>query len=191
MDLVTVWVRPEAVRDELASLVRLVGEPLADPAWLPAGLLSRRAAQDIRVALVGEGADELFGGYPTYIGAGIADRFARLPGWARSLTRRAIEALPPSDKKVTVSYLLKRFVQGLDLGGIARHRLWVSNIAPHLLERLGVEPMPPQNHEPTTGHVLDRVQRWDLETPLAEGLLTKADRASMSSALELRAPFLD
>ena len=35
------------------------------------------------------------------------------------------------------------------------------------------------------------MQRWDLETPLAEGLLTKADRASMSSALELRAPFLD
>ena len=40
-------------------------------------------------------------------------------------------------------------------------------------------------------HLLDLVQRWDLETPLAEGLLTKADRASMSSALELRAPFLD
>jgi asparagine synthase (glutamine-hydrolysing) len=41
------------------------------------------------------------------------------------------------------------------------------------------------------GHLLDRVQQWDLETSLAEGLLTKADRASMSSALELRAPFLD
>ena len=41
------------------------------------------------------------------------------------------------------------------------------------------------------GHLIDRVQRWDLETMLAEGLLTKADRSSMSSALELRAPFLD
>ena len=44
---------------------------------------------------------------------------------------------------------------------------------------------------PTAGALLDRVQRWDLESFLAEGLLTKADRASMTSALELRAPFLD
>ncbi|MCX6923110.1 MAG: asparagine synthase (glutamine-hydrolyzing), partial [Verrucomicrobia bacterium] len=77
LDLVRVNVNPEDVRREVGTLVRLVGEPLADPAWLPAALLARRAAQDIRVALVGEGADELFGGYPTYIGAGVAERFKR------------------------------------------------------------------------------------------------------------------
>ena len=191
MDLVTVMVRPEDVQREVRTLVRLVGEPLADPAWLPAALLSRRAAQDIRVALVGEGADELFGGYPTYIGAGLAERFARLPRWVRSLIRRAVEALPPSQKKVTISFLLKRFVQGADLDGMARHCLWVSNIAPPLLRRLGVAPPELQSEEAVTGHLIDQVQRWDLETMLAEGLLTKADRASMSSALELRAPFLD
>jgi asparagine synthase (glutamine-hydrolysing) len=48
-----------------------------------------------------------------------------------------------------------------------------------------------ESHDAGGGHLLDRVQRWDLETLLAEGLLTKADRASMSSSLELRAPFLD
>ena len=48
-----------------------------------------------------------------------------------------------------------------------------------------------EGHDLGAGELLDRVQRWDLELPLAEGLLTKADRASMSSALELRAPFLD
>src|SRR5262249_35747762 len=52
-------------------------------------------------------------------------------------------------------------------------------------------PMDLENRDSSGGELLDRVQRWDLETPLAEGLLTKADRASMSSALELRAPFLD
>ncbi len=191
MDLVTVYARPEEVRNELRVLVRLVGEPLADPAWIPSALLARRAAQDVRLALVGEGADELFGGYPTYIGAGIAERFARLPGWIRSAIRRAVEALPPSDKKMTLSFLLKRFVQGADLEGIARHRLWVSNISPALLRRLGVAPMEEQNHGADGGQLIDRLQRWDLETSLAEGLLTKADRASMSSALELRAPFLD
>ena len=191
MEMVTVWVKPGDVRDGLKSLVRLVGEPLADPAWIPAALLARRAAQDIKLALVGEGADELFGGYPTYIGAGMAECFARLPGPVKSLIRRVVEAVPPSEKKVTISFLLKRFVQGADLEGIARHQLWVSNIAPPLLQRLGVTPVNLVNRDAGAGHLLDRVQRWDLETPLAEGLLTKADRASMSSALELRAPFLD
>ena len=191
MDLVTVWVRPDDVRDGLKSLIRLVGEPLADPAWVPAALLSRRAAQDIKLALVGEGADELFGGYPTYIGAGIAEGFARLPGWVRSAIRRTVEALPPSERKVTISFLLKRFVQGANLDGMTRHRLWVSSIAPPLLERLGVVPVEWEDESAGAGLLLDRMQQWDLETPLAEGLLTKVDRASMSSALELRAPFLD
>lgn len=191
MDLVTVWVKPQDVRDGLKSLIRLVGEPLADPAWIPAALLSRRAAQDIKLALVGEGADELFGGYPTYIGAGVAERFARWPAWVRSAVRYAVEALPPSERRVTISFLLKRFVQGADLEGMKRHRLWVSSIAPPLLQRLGVAAMDMESENAGAGLLLDRMQQWDLETSLAEGLLTKADRASMSSALELRAPFLD
>jgi asparagine synthase (glutamine-hydrolysing) len=191
MELVTVWVKPGDVRDGLKSLIRLVGEPLADPAWVPAALLAQRAAQESKMALVGEGADELFGGYPTYIGAGVAERFVQLPGWLKSAIRRVVEALPPSEKKVTISFLLKRFVEGAGLNGMTRHRLWVSNIAPALLRRLGVAPMDLESHDAGSGHLLDRVQRWDLETLLAEGLLTKADRASMSSALELRAPFLD
>jgi asparagine synthase (glutamine-hydrolysing) len=102
-----------------------------------------------------------------------------------------VEALPPSEKKVTISFLLKRFVQGAGLDGIARHRLWVSNIPPTLLARLGLAPAVEERPNTDAGHLLDQVQRWDLETMLAEGLLTKADRASMSSALELRTPFLD
>jgi asparagine synthase (glutamine-hydrolysing) len=206
MEMIMVETRPEDVRAELKLLVHRVGEPLADPAWLPSALLARRASQDIRVALVGEGADELFGGYPTYIGAGVAERITRLPQWVQTLFRRAVEKLPPSDKKVTVSFLLKRFVQGLELGGLARHQLWVSNISPALLRRLGLpDPIPfsgadsgapsprgeGRGEDDSQPELLDLVQRWDLETTLAEGLLTKADRASMSSALELRAPFLD
>jgi asparagine synthase (glutamine-hydrolysing) len=191
MELVTVWAKPADVKDGLKSLIRLVGEPLADPAWLPAALLARRAARDIKLALVGEGADELFGGYPTYIGAGIAERFVQLPRWLQSAIRRAVRALPLSEKKVTISFLLKRFVQGTHLNGLARHQQWVSNIAPTLLRRLGITPAEFENSEAGDAQLLDQLQQWDLETSLAEGLLTKADRASMSSSLELRAPFLD
>jgi asparagine synthase (glutamine-hydrolysing) len=67
----------------------------------------------------------------------------------------------------------------------------MSNITPQILTRLGVPPAPSRADDAGNGALLDRVQRWDLENFLAEGLLTKADRASMTSALELRAPFLD
>ncbi|MFO1477921.1 MAG: asparagine synthase (glutamine-hydrolyzing) [Verrucomicrobiota bacterium] len=191
MERIAVWVKPGEIPGALRDLVRLVGEPLADPAWLPAALLARRATQDVRLALVGEGADELFGGYPTYIGAAVAERYARLPRWMRSIARGALNRVPPSDKKMTVSFLLKKFVDGADLDGLVRHRFWVSNIAPPLLERLGVTAPGLPGESGPDGVLLDRLQLWDLETSLAEGLLTKADRASMSCALELRAPFLD
>ncbi len=191
LEPVQVWVQPEDLPKALSLLIKTGGEPLADPAWLPAALLARRAAEDVPMALVGEGADELFGGYPTYIGAGVAERFANLPAWLRNAIRRVVESLPVSDKKMTISFLLKRFVQGADLGGMTRHELWMSNITPPILQRLGI-PLPASRADDAgAGLLLDRVQRWDLESFLAEGLLTKADRASMSSALELRAPFLD
>jgi asparagine synthase (glutamine-hydrolysing) len=190
LEPVTVWVRPADLPEALSTLIKTGGEPLADPAWLPAALLARRAAQAVPMALVGEGADELFGGYPTYIGAGVAEKFARLPGWLRDAIRRGVESLPVSEKKMTISFLLKRFVQGAEMAGLARHESWMSNIPPPILTRLGIASSPSKS-ESGDGLLLDRVQRWDLENFLAEGLLTKADRASMSSALELRAPFLD
>jgi asparagine synthase (glutamine-hydrolysing) len=191
MELVTVQVKPDDMRIGLKSLIRMVGEPLADPAWVPTTLLAQRAAQESKMALVGEGADELFGGYPTYIGLEVAERFVQLPSWVRFAIRRVIGALPHSEKKVTISFLLKRFMQGAGSKDMARHRLWVSNITPALLRRLGVAPIQFEESDAGGNDLLDRAQRWDLETMLAEGLLTKADRASMSSALELRAPFLD
>jgi asparagine synthase (glutamine-hydrolysing) len=211
-----VWVRPEDFMSSLPELVRMAGEPLADPAWVPAALLARRAAAEVRQVLVGEGGDELFGGYPTHSGVWLGERYEKLPRSLRRLLAGVVTRLPPSDKKVTLSFLLKRFVAGEGLEGVQRHLLWTSNIAPEILARLGIPPpaalaVPEQagpraavpgteavggegeggwNAAPA-GTVLDRVQQHDLETSLAEGLLTKADRASMHFALELRAPFLD
>jgi asparagine synthase (glutamine-hydrolysing) len=191
MELATVRVNPDDLRNGLKALIRMVGEPLADPAWIPTSLLARRAAKEVKMAVVGEGADELFGGYPTYIGAWVAERFEQLPAWIRSAIGAVVEALPPSEKKVTISFLLKRFVEGYGRDGMTRHQFWASSISPVLLRRLGVQAIDLEHYNADGGDLLDRAQRWDLETLLAEGLLTKADRASMSSALELRAPFLD
>jgi asparagine synthase (glutamine-hydrolysing) len=191
MDYVPVWVEPEAIPDVLAEVIATSGEPLADPAWIPTAMLSKRAAEDIRISLSGEGADELFGGYPTYFGAGLAERYAQLPVWLRHFVRDQVERWPPSDKKVTLSFLMKRFVQGDSLDGLSRHILWNSSLSPAILEPLGVHPLLSSWSGVEGESLLDTIQRYDLERSLAEGLLTKADRASMHSALELRAPFLD
>jgi asparagine synthase (glutamine-hydrolysing) len=191
IEYTSIWVRPEDFPVTLADLIRKSGEPLADPAWVPTALLARRAAEDVRVALVGEGADELFGGYPTYFGAKLAEYYSRLPDAVRSSIRRLVEGWPASDKKVALSFLLKRFVQGDGLDFLARHALWTAAVPPAVLRRLGAEPAPFPGPDGVPAPVLDRLQQHDLETSLAEGLLTKADRASMRSALELRAPFLD
>ncbi|MGB6545751.1 MAG: asparagine synthase (glutamine-hydrolyzing) [Candidatus Acidiferrales bacterium] len=204
VELHRVEVGPAALPGTIAELVASSGEPLADPAWVPTALLARRAAQDVKIALVGEGADELFGGYPTYIGAGIYDRYARLPAWVRGAVRWGVERWPVADKKVTLSFLLKRFVQGEGLDAVARHLLWTSTISPQVMERLGVPVTEMRcadlaieandaasGDAPRDSGVLDRLQRLDLENSLAEGLLTKADRASMRYAIELRAPYLD
>jgi asparagine synthase (glutamine-hydrolysing) len=190
LPLTEIWVGPEQVPGEIARLVRLVGEPVADQSWLPTALLSRRVAQQAKLALVGEGADELFGGYPTYLGARFGDAYARCPAPARRLIRAVIERWPASDKKVTLSSLLKRFVQGAELDGLVRHRLWTAAVPPALRARLGVATTG-GSPAATTGELLDLVQRYDFEGSLAEGLLIEKDRGSMSAALELRTPFLD
>lgn len=193
VELHCVEVSAETLPQTIAELVASSGEPLADPAWVPTALLARRAAHDVKIALVGEGADELFGGYPTYIGAGIYKNYARLPKWARGVVRWGVQRWPVADKKVTLSFLLKRFVQGEGLDAVARHLLWTSTISPEVLARLGVSPIEMRRADfaENGAHVLDRLQRLDLENSLAEGLLTKADRASMRYAIELRAPYLD
>jgi asparagine synthase (glutamine-hydrolysing) len=85
---------------------------------------------------------------------------------------------------------LKRFVQGQELGALARHLLWTSNIQPDLLHRLGVSP-PAYRDAKSERLVLDEVQRYDFEQTLPEALMAKADRGGMRHALEVRAPFLD
>jgi len=191
LELAEVWVEPGHFAEHLPELVSLAGEPLADPAWIPTSLLARRAAEDVKVALVGEGGDEVFGGYPTYPGAALADRFQRLPRPVRSLLRALVRALPRSDRKVTIGFLLKRFMDGAGMDPVARHLLWVSNIPPAILARLGCASPEGPPADPAGPELLDLLQRIDLETSLAEGLLTKSDRGSMVSAVELRAPYLD
>lgn len=190
METIATTLCAEEVPSLLRALVAGAGEPLADPAWLPLAVLARTAARDVRMVLSGEGADELFGGYPTYLGPALADRWQQLPGSLRRLLKNAAERWPSSDRKVTIGFLAKRFVRAAELGGLERHRTWIASIAPDVLARLGAKTLRVFAPEPPREMLLDALQRHDFELPLAEALLTKADRGGMRSGLELRAPFL-
>jgi asparagine synthase (glutamine-hydrolysing) len=172
-----------------------LAEPLGDPAILPTYLLSEAAAKDVKVILSGEGADELFGGYPTYLGHRWAERFRRLPGVLAGPVRAVVEALPVSTRKVSLSFLAKRFVAEAGRGPLERHLAWFgafgpesgkigasreSSTLPVLWERLASVESP-----------IKRVMLFDLLTYLAENLLTKVDRATMLASVEARAPYLD
>jgi asparagine synthase (glutamine-hydrolysing) len=189
-DFIEVNVTAQDVPRTLRELVRANGEPLADPAWIPLSLVTRRASQDVRLLLAGEGADELFGGYPTYLGARWASHYANLPPLVKALAQRAIESLPTSDKKVTLSFLLKRFIRGQDLDGLARHLLWTASIPPQWQQKLGIAP-PVDDTQHDASRLIDTIQHYDFAHSLPDALMAKADRGAMLHGVEIRAPFLD
>lgn len=174
------------VPEALDRIVTRVAEPLVDPAALAVLLLAERAANDVRVVLSGEGADELFGGYPTYIGHRLARLFTALPRPGRALLRGCVSAWPASRRKVTVSYLLKRFVAGADLPPDSRHTAW---FGPGLLPpgHPGEDEAADRREAPS----LERFMLRDYLGYLRDGLLVKIDRTTMLSSLEARAPYLD
>jgi asparagine synthase (glutamine-hydrolysing) len=174
----------------LRQLIRTTGEPLADPAWLPLFLVTEHASRDVKMLLAGEGADELFGGYPTYLGALWSSQYEKLPPPLRKAIQRLVGALPISDKKVALSFLLKKFVDGQARDGLMRHLCWNANLSPEWIQRLGMD-CPVDQVEHRELPLLDLVQSYDFRHSLPDALMAKADRGGMCHGLEIRAPFLD
>jgi asparagine synthase (glutamine-hydrolysing) len=212
-------------RADAGSLARAIefltmhmDEPLGDPAVLPTFLLAEEARRHVKVILGGEGADELFGGYPTYIGHRLAARYGRLPGWLRDgVIRPWIESLPMTEKKVALPFLLKRFVEDATRPTLERHVAWFGVLPPEEADRIAGPLLAPDGPRSQAGQssasggtfeaveilneLLGEAEDWgkadlerllyiDFRTYLGEGLLTKIDRVSMSCSLESRSPYL-
>jgi len=179
----------------LPALAEAFDEPFADSSALPTYLVSQLAAEHVKVALSGEGGDELFGGYYTYAADLLADRLAPLARVARPF----VERLPSSSAKASFDYKAKRFVRAAQLPPLERHHGWKEILSPDLRAELRgsrsrFDPVDlyRARYEETAGaDPLARLQDVDFGIYLVDDLLVKTDRASMAHSLEARVPFLD
>src|SRR5258705_4642390 len=176
----------DGLRRALQAVTKSLAEPLRDPAILPTYLLAEAARADVKVVLSGEGADEWFGGYPTYLGHKAAAAWLRLPGPVRRALRWGVERWPASTGKVTLEFLLKQFVTAAEQPWLERHLAWFGALGPSA----GVVPeLACKLHGFPHDDPLNRVLWLDFVTHLPDNLLVKMERGTMPASIEARAPF--
>lgn len=186
--------------DVLLELARQLDEPFADTSIIPTYILCKNARKYVTVALTGDGADELLGGYVTLQADALYARLRLLPDPLLSLMHRTVEKLPETHKKLDTAYKLKQFFRAFPRPPEEAHASWRMLFQPEVLAKVVSREEAAQDifspflaawHESQALRPLDRFLYVDYKTWLADDILIKADRASMLHALELRSPFLD
>jgi asparagine synthase (glutamine-hydrolysing) len=172
-------------------------EPSADAGALPVWFLSRLCKTHATVALSGEGADEIFGGYLTYRANQLAANARMLPPQALRLGIAALRFWPVSDEKISLEYKFKRFLEGSLLPPEQAHVYWNGTFSEPAKQRLLKRQLPGAMDRMLDGlrtqpsHGLSSYLRFDQQYYLADDILVKSDRMSMAHAVEVRPPFLD
>ncbi len=196
--------RPDAV-SLLPRVVAGMGEPFGDSSAIPTYLLSELARQSVTVALSGIGGDELFGGYPRYLGLRTAARYEALPAAMRaSIASCASACLPDGSGGRDVRGRLKRFLLDGHRPLNEQYLRWTTFQpagwdAPLFADglRSAVADSAALQHIRTlfdqwpSREPADRAMGVDLQTYLPDDLLRMGDRMSMAHSLELRVPFCD
>jgi asparagine synthase (glutamine-hydrolysing) len=185
-------VRADAAED-LPKLAKVFGEPFGDSSALPTHYLSRETRRHVKVALSGDGGDELFGGYDRYRAMRLGRVGEKMPGFLR----RMAAALPGGHPKSSYDKA-RRFLAGLGLPAPQRYAAYVGLFDGESLRALYPAQLPRRQTVAQAYALLqegrDPVQAalaTDRVTYLPGDLLTKLDRASMLHALEVRSPFMD
>lgn len=201
-----------ALLDVLPAVGAHLSEPFADHSILPTFLLSRFARTRVTVALGGDGGDELFLGYPTFLAEALRPRLLdRLAGPLSPLVRgaqRVAGLLPVSHDDLSLDFKVQRTLDGMaEARPLRRHQRFLTGasdarlralLSPAAREGLGpadlLAPLDALEEEAARAgarDVFDVLQVGYARTYLAAGVLQKVDRASMAVSLEVRAPLLD
>lgn len=196
-------VTPDAVRD-LDQLVHYFDEPFADASAIPTMAVARMASQHVKVCLSGDGGDEVFGGYARYI-HDLKETAIRdvLPLWLRRAVLNPLSAIWPRADWLPRPFRLKSLLQNLAAHPAAAYANTVSMCRRQMRNSLLRNGFRQQvaRHRPetyveeafTAGHrdALSGMLSADVNFLLPDDFLTKVDRASMASGLEVRPPLLD
>jgi asparagine synthase (glutamine-hydrolysing) len=168
------------VADDLPEIAASLESPLADGAAIPLWYLCRAVAAEVKVALAGDGGDEVFGGYSRYAWDSRAGRLGPLRRLAGLLGR-----LPHGSGRKDVVRRAAKLLRHAGKPEADRYAAWFgSEQGSAWFERLFAEAPPGLS-------ALGRLQYVDLGAMLADDLMLKADKLSMAHSLELRVPFLD
>jgi asparagine synthase (glutamine-hydrolysing) len=194
----------QAMLELVPRLGGLLDEPLGDSSFIPTFLLSQFTRQHVKVALGGDGGDELLGGYPTlpaHLWMGVYQRF--LPADLRQrLASWVSDNLPVSFNNLSFDFKVRRFLQGHNLPPYSRHQFWMGSFTPQqkalllnpaldLPERTEAEPIWRHWQACPADDLINKVFYCDLKLYLEGDILAKVDRASMANSLEVRVPLLN
>ncbi len=191
--------------DLLPRLCWLFDEPFADSSAIPTYLVSQVTREHVKVALTGDGGDELFCGYPRYRTVQQLAAFDRLPRLVRqALTNRAWDWLPATQGSGSLAARLRKRISVLRESAAERYVHWVSLIDQGRRLALYSEGFVNQLTSDAPETIVEQAvgassrrapgtqaMMADLQTYLPGDLLTKVDIASMAHGLECRSPFMD
>jgi asparagine synthase (glutamine-hydrolysing) len=196
---------PQMLTDLIPDVVRRLDEPLGDASIIPTYLLSSFTRQHVKVALGGDGGDELFAGYPTLRAHRLMGWYDRLPRLLRGNVIPSLVAhMPVSLDNFSLDFMAKRFVSGAGDPPALRHIRWLGSfpaeergalLKPDVLSSLEEDPV----SELVRTHLarqplrepLNQILYLDMKLYLEGDILVKLDRASMMASLEARVPFLN
>jgi asparagine synthase (glutamine-hydrolysing) len=195
---------PNDLLNIIPSLPDILDEPMADASILPTFLLSKFTRQHVTVALGGDGGDELFAGYPTYVAHKLARHYERFLGVFHPVIARLANLLPVSDDNISFDFKVKKFLSGIGYPNGIRNSVWLGSfsfeenekvLSPEFHQRFNrdqlIEEISSYGEEYPDEDLITKLQYLDMRLYLQESILVKVDRASMASSLEVRAPFLD
>jgi asparagine synthase (glutamine-hydrolysing) len=189
----------EDLRGAIEEFAYFSDEPSADAGALPVWFLSKLCKTKTTVALSGEGADELFGGYLTYRANRLAARARLLPRTIPQLALAGFQYWPVSDEKISFEYKVKRFLEGSLMSPGRAHVYWNGTFSDAEKNSLLKQKLPSSLNRilaefdglPLTPDDLAPFLWFDQKYYLADDILTKSDRMSMAHSVEVRPPFLD
>ena len=199
----------EILEPDYASLTEQLAthfdEPFADTSIFPTFLVSKLASQEVKVVLSGDGGDELFAGYDTYLAEKLDRYYGRLP---RSLRQAVLPRftgwLPPQPAKKGFINKVKRMVEGGALDRSLQHTRWMmflhasekaelyrAEMRDALVQDASAEYFGRYFESAAQFDLLAQQQYVDIKSYLADDILTKVDRMSMAVSIEARVPLLD